>query len=199
MSDRKIIQPASLDNPAAGNFVHMPLHAALTRVQLQVKDPGTDIVCGTQFYKPVVTLLAGLLGTRRQDLVYCTWAILGAAYLHYENAIRGITFYAVEQGHKAKFSLKQVLDDKLAREGHAATLWQVIDLLQSMGGWQLDGVIRWVRIVEDELRTKPHVVMTLQAQADAVRARHDREGMRDKEPALVEGLVVPVDGIGRVQ
>lgn len=200
-SNKPLVTPAIDAHLNLSQFKGTPLHLALSKVVLRVTAPGTDITHGTTFYTPVVTLLATLIGTRRQDLVYSAWPVLGCPYNYYDRMLPQIYATDVNSGRKVPLPLKQLLDTKMiaAMDGKAHVLWEVIDMLQAMCGWNLKQIIQWTRDVEKHLnRDFSHVILQLGAMADEVVARHDAEGMADKEPGFDEGVVIPASGLGRV-
>lgn len=159
------------------------LSEALGKVKLEYKGLGTDITHGVTFYKPILTLLAETLGTRRQDQVYCAFPLAGCPFVYYSECLP--ERYA------------WVLTDRVRAKG-VAVLHELLDLFQSHGRWQLRELIEFVRAVELVVGKKPGLMETLQAAADGARALHDVEGMREPEVGMTEGIVIPVDGIGRV-
>jgi hypothetical protein len=159
-------------------FTHVRLSEALGRVKLEVKGLGTDITHGTEFFVPVVTLLAGLLGTRRQDVVYSQWPILGCPVRYYHETLPKRAVRALEDWQKMHLK--------------PARLWEIIDLLQSHYKWELKDLIEWVRAVESAMYGKQDIMVMLQAAADEARRRHDAEGMSENPPEMSEGIVIPV-------
>jgi len=195
---RSIVKPAA-DARGIADAARSTLADALSRIMLQVREPGTDITLGTTFYTPVVTLLARGLGTKRQDLVFCAWPLLGCPHYYYESALP--TLYIGDPQKQCRVSFREMLDTRMAaNDGRPAVLWEILDLMQSQVGWKLRDIVQWVRVVEGVVvREHAGLLMQLQAMADTARARHDADGMLSKEIGLAEGFVVKVDGAGRVQ
>lgn len=195
----KIILPVA--DARLGQHRDTRLADALSKVVLAVKAPGTDITHGVTFYTPVVTLLAGIVGTRRQDLVYSAWPVLGCPYHYFDTMLPSIYATDINTHRKVSLPLKQMLDTHMlqASDGKCHVLWEIIDMLQAMCGWNLKQIITWTRDVENMLRREhAGLLIQLQSMADEVVSRHDAEGMLDKKPGLTEGVVFPADGPGRV-
>jgi hypothetical protein len=192
---RPIIHPVADAHTGAVTGI---LSAALSKLKLEVKEPGTDIQLGTTFYTPVVTLLARVLGTRRQDLVFCTWPLLGCPYYYFEGALP--MFRIRDQTRQGMVNFKEMLDTRmLANQNRPAVLWEILDLLQSVCGWDVRQLVEWTREVERRMQNEhAGVLIQLQSMADVARQRHDTDGMQDKEIGLAPGVVVPVSGPGRV-
>ena len=174
------------------------LSQALSRVTLDVRMPGTDIQLGTTFYTPVVTLLARGLGTRRQDVVYCAYPLLGCSYTYYESALP--VLYTNDKLTQNRVSFKEMLDTRMIAQGNRpAVLHEIIDLLQSGVGWKLAQLVPWVRNIEEGIaRGHEGLLQCLQTMADTARKMHDDAGMREPEVGLTEGLVIPAGGTGRI-
>ena len=193
---RGIVKPRQdVTQAQASSFV---LSAALQHVALEVREPGTDIQLGTTFYTPVVTLLARTLQTRRQDVVFCAWPLLGCPYYYFEDALP--VLYVSDKVKQARVPFKEMLDTHmLAHDGRPPVLWEVFDLLQAQCGWRMRQLVEWVRAVEDCVYgSRPGLLMQLQTMADGARKMHDDSGMLEKEVGLAEGIVIPADGSGRV-
>lgn len=165
------------DPTRVGSWDGVRLSAALAKVKLAVKGLGTDITHGTEFYTPIVTLLARNVGTRRQDVVYSLWPLLGCPFFHYHQTIPK--------------KLAEGLAGWQIKHDRAPRLWEIIDFLQAVAKWDLASIIEWVKRVEGVMRTKADLVTLLQAAADAAKERHDREGMRENTPEMSEGIVIP--------
>lgn len=167
------------------------LSAALSRVTLSVRDPGTDITMGTTFYTPVLTLLARGLNTRRQDVVFCAWPILGCPYHYFEQALP--TVYIQNAMSRSRMDFKAVLDQHtVTHEGRPPVLWEIIDLMISTLRWNVRQLVEWVRVVEATMRRDhPGLLLQLQSMADQARKMHDENGMLTAEVGLTEGLVIP--------
>ena len=161
----------------------VPLSVALSRVKLERKGLGTDITHGTSFFTPILTLLARQLGTRRQDMVYCAWPALGCPFVYFSECLKEDFAWQLAQR---------------TRDKGVATLHELIDLLQSVFKWDLKQIIEWVKAVEQVVGRKEGLMETLQAAADGAREMHDRDGMQEARVGMTEGIVIPVDGIGRV-
>lgn len=186
-------QDAGLDLTRA--TVTPALSAALSRVQLDVREPGTDITLGTTFYTPVLTLLARTLNTRREDHVFCAWPLLGCPYTYFENALP--TIYTLDDVKQQRVPFKRMLDTQMmVNAGRPPVLHEIFDLLQSVCGWKMPQLAEWVRAVEQCVRQE-HVGLLdqLQAMADQARKQHDVDGMLSKEIGLTSGIVVPVGGV----
>lgn len=197
---RTIIKPA--DDACTVNITdasRSTLATALTHVTLDVHQPGTDITLGTTFYTPIVTLLAHTLNTRRQDLVYCAWPLLGCPYHFFEQALP--TLYIDDKLTQGRVSFKEMLDTRmLAKNNQPAVLWEILDLLQSVVGWKLTQLIEWTRVVEQVVQREHAGLLTqLQAMADQARKMHDDAGMLSAEIGLTEGVVISAGGEGRIQ
>lgn len=145
---------------------------------LEIKGLGTDITHGTRFYAPIVSLLARLVGTRREDVVYAAWPVLGCPVGYFESSLPK--------------RLADALGDWEQRHGRPARLWELIDLLQSVHGWTLANLIEWVRVVEGLMAMRPDVTTALGAAASLTKQRHDAEGMSENAPGMTEGIVIPV-------
>lgn len=170
---------------------------ALSKVKIERTELPADVTHGTRFYVPVVTLLAKQIHTRRQDLVYASWPVLGTPYHYFEGALPKIE---VTYGDKAaRIDFKRMLDTEMVVKQKPPVLWEIIDLLQVLAAWPLDKIVRWTREIERFMRREhPEVLMQLQVYADQVVKRHDQEGMLEPKVGLSPGVVVPVDGEGRV-
>lgn len=186
------------DNLASWNGVRLSI--ALASCTQVVTLPQADITHGTSFIRPVNTLLAGLLGTKRADLVMQIWPILGCEYRFYEDTLRDLWFYVRDQrsSNRSRIDIKELLDTKMLQDvNHRPTvLHELIDFLQGSAGWKLDQIIPWVKAVEDIMRYKDHIVVQLQAYADEAVERNNRSGVLGNAPQLSEGFVIPVEGIG---
>jgi hypothetical protein len=174
--------------PAAGALVgddrRICLSNAMQRIgKVEVKEPGTDITHGTTFYTPIVTLLARTIPTKRQDVVYSVWPILCCPYIYFESNLPPRYAIRLKQ-HEVKL-------------GHKPRLWEILDLLIAVGGWSMRQLVEWVRQVESTVSQVTGLTETMQAAADMVLKEHDKTGFTHA-PGLTEGIVIPVDGLGRV-
>lgn len=167
---------------------NLTLTQALEKVKLDRKDLPTDVTHGTEFYVPVNTLLAKLIGTRREDVVYVCWPVLGCPFFHFASRLpaqfaEGLAAWQIQHSRPPR-------------------LWEVLDLLQSGAvkpKWSLEELIELVRAVESFLRLhKPEILTFLAAAAAETKTRHDREGMLDNPPGMTEGIVIDATGPGRV-
>lgn len=150
---------------------------ALEKVTLEVKAHGTDITHGTEFYTPIVTLLARVVGTRREDVVYTCWPVLGCPIRYFEDALPANFAHGLKKWqHK---NLKP------------ARLWEVLDYLQAVAKWTLIDLIQLVKVIEHLVAKREDVLVSLQAAADGAREQHDREGMHENAPGMTEGIVIP--------
>ena len=181
MSDQSLVRPAAESLVDVGN---VPLSTALGRITLEVKGLAPDITHGTEFYTPIVTLLARQMNTRRQDIVLRKWPLLGCPFGYYADSLQQATVESMI-GH-------------LVRTNHMPVLWEIIDLFQSAAKWKLENIIKFVSAVETETGRQIGLMTALQAAADAAVKKHDAEGMRENEPQFNEGIVIPVDGPGRI-
>jgi hypothetical protein len=181
---------------ATGPATFDRLSSALEHVTLSVREPAADIKLGTTFYTPVVTLLAAQLKTRRQDIVFCAWPILGCPYHYFEQALP--TLYIDDAVQQRRIAFKEMLDTHmLLHDNRPAVLWEVLDLLISTVRWNLRQLIEWTRIVEATVnRDHPGLGLRLQTMADGARQMHDDAssggGMLTAEIGLTEGVVIPV-------
>jgi hypothetical protein len=191
MTDRTRSKPTT--SSRASFTAPTALSVALTQLRFEVREPGTDITLGTTFYTPVVTLLARLLGTHRQDVVYCAWPLLGCPYHYFEPALP--TVYINDPVKQQRVSFKEMLDTQMlapGRDNRPAVLWEILDLLQSIVRWRERDTVEWVRIVERVAAADhPGLLDQLHAMADQARRVNDDIGILPAKAGLTEGLVIP--------
>lgn len=126
-------------------------------------------------FTPILTLLAKHLNTNRVDLVNCAFPLLGCPTLYFDHVLT------------PAFVTK--LDEVIDRRKRQVGLWEVLDLAQSVLGWDKRRLIELVQAVETVVPAG--VVTQLAALADAQREENNRTGgavqvlLEEQKPLVV--------------